>query len=182
MQLNSPQNLDNLFDALGDAVFIHDRDGRFLAVNNAVEKMYGYPRDYFIGKSPLDFMVPGRNDPDSVKAHFASCLSEDRVERFDFWSIRADDSEFLKEVVLTKGQFNGVVSVIAIGRDVTDRRHLELELEDSKRHSDHLIEAFETVSEGVAVVDAEDRFVFCSKSFRKNNQAAIDYLSPGCFF
>ncbi len=182
MQLDNPQNHDNLFDAIGDAIFIQNRDGKFLAVNNAVEKMYGYPRDYFIGKSPSDFMAPGKNDPDSIKAHFTGCISENGVERFEFWALRADGSVFLKEVVLTKGQFNGKACVIAIGRDVSDRKHLELELESAKRRTEHLVEAFEAVTEGVAVVDAEDRFVFCSKSFRKNNQAAIDYLSPGCFF
>ncbi len=175
-------NYEKMFNAIGDLIFIQDHEGRFLAVNRAVEKMYGYPTDYFLGKSLLDLQVSEQNDLDCIKSYFTKCLSQDTEERFEYWAVKADGSEFIKEVVLTKGEFNGAVCVIAIGRDITDKKYLELELKKKKIKSDNLTEAFDSITESVAIVDAEDRLVFCSKLFRTHNYVAIDSLSPGCLF
>ena len=56
----------DLFDSTSDAIYIQDNEGRFLMVNRGAELMYGYPREYFVGKTPEFLSAPGMNDLEKV--------------------------------------------------------------------------------------------------------------------
>jgi ethanolamine utilization protein EutM len=58
----SEQSIRELFNSVDDAIYIQDKDGKFLDVNRGAVEMYGYDRDYFIGKTPAVLAAPGKND------------------------------------------------------------------------------------------------------------------------
>ena len=49
-----------VLDAISEAIYIQDAEGRFLDVNDGVVRMYGYPRSFFIGQTPNALSEIGR--------------------------------------------------------------------------------------------------------------------------
>ncbi len=128
---------ENLLEAIIDGVYIHDLQGNFITVNSSVEKAYGHPKSYFIGKSPADFSAPGMNDLGAVKACFQKCVTENSPQKLEFWAVCADGSIFPKEVVISPGIFRGEKVIIAVAREISERKKLEDELR-GKAENDHL--------------------------------------------
>lgn len=113
-----------LFNAVGEAIYVQDRDGRFLDVNCGAEAMYGYPRERFIGNTPDFLSAPGRNDLSQL-GHFIEAAFGGEPQQFEFWGVRANGEIFPKELRLYKGTYLGQDAVIALATDITARKTVE---------------------------------------------------------
>lgn len=123
----SEQSFRSLFDSLQEAVYVQDEEGTFIAVNRGASKMYGYPQEWFVGKTPLDVAAPGMNDLDAlVPAHQKVLKGE--PQSFEFWALRSDGTPFPKEVHQTKGKWFGKDVVFAVALDITERKKHEEQL------------------------------------------------------
>lgn len=60
--MESEKSYHGLFNTIKEAIYIQDSDGRFLNVNDGAVTMYGYPREFFIGKTPEVLSAEGLND------------------------------------------------------------------------------------------------------------------------
>lgn len=123
----SEQSFRSLFNSLREAVYVQDEKGTFLAVNEGASKMYGYPQEWFIGKSPLDVAAPGMNDLDALVPAHQKAL-EGEPQSFEFWALRFDGTPFPKEVHQTKGKWFGKDVVFAVALDITERKKHEEQL------------------------------------------------------
>jgi PAS domain S-box-containing protein len=150
---HSEESYRGLFNGVGEAIFVQDREGRFLDVNAAAERMYGYPPDYFIGKSPLDLSAPGKNDFNALTVALAKAFAGEH-QRFEFWGQRAGGEVFPKEVRLVRGTYNGQNVVFASADDITERKRVEEALSSSEARFRTIIE---NASTGILVADAETR-------------------------
>lgn len=121
---NSEASYRGLFDAVRDAIYIQDKDGRFLDVNEGAIKMYGYPKDSFIGKTPEFLGAPGKNDFGKITQAISNAFLGN-PQQFEFWGLRSDRSIFPKEVRLYKGVYFGQDAVIAVAQDITERKQAE---------------------------------------------------------
>ena len=54
----SEQRFRDLFNAINDVIYTHDLEGRFISVNPALCKAFGYEEDELIGRRASDFMKP----------------------------------------------------------------------------------------------------------------------------
>ncbi len=113
-----------LFDSVSEAIYVQARDGSFLDVNRGAVEMYGFPREYFIGKMPADVGAPGKNDLKKVELCFRKALKGE-PQQFEFWGLRSNGEIFLKDVRLYKGTYFGDDVVIALAQDITQRRQAE---------------------------------------------------------
>lgn len=120
-----------IIDSLNDAIYILDINGCFLDVNSAAEKLYGYEKEYFIGKNPGFLSAPGMNNMDQVAGFIEEAFNGKPV-RFEFWGLRKDGSIFPKEVSLTPGMWFNEKAVIAIGREMSERKKVEESLRISE--------------------------------------------------
>jgi len=113
-----------IFDGVTDAIYLQDEDGHFLHVNRAAELMYGYPRDYFTGKTPEFLSAPAKNNltliSEAVRKAFAG-----EPQYFEFWGVHKDGTIFPKDVRLSPGTYFGKKVVIAVARDITERKRAE---------------------------------------------------------
>lgn len=117
----------NLFDTVTEAIYIQDKDGKFIDVNNGVLKMYGYDKSELIGNTPEFLSAPDKNDLSNV----ALCLKEalkGKTQKFDFWGKRKNGEIFLKEVILNKGYYLGKDVIIATARDNSNKKKAEIEI------------------------------------------------------
>ncbi len=120
----SESTYKGIINSLNDAIYIMDKEGHFLDVNAAAERLYGYDKEYFIGKNPGFLSAPGLNDLDQTISYIKEAYNGKTV-RFEFWGLRKDGSVFPKEISLTPGMWFGQKVVIAVGREMTERKKAE---------------------------------------------------------
>ncbi|HEX2191262.1 MAG TPA: PAS domain S-box protein [Longimicrobiaceae bacterium] len=120
----SEESYRGLFDNLSELVYIQDLEGRFLNVNEAVVRAYGYSREELVGETPGILADPGRVDVEDTMARFERAVAGE-PQRFEWWGRRRDGSIFPKEVVLTRSTYFGQEAVIAVARDITERKQAE---------------------------------------------------------
>jgi PAS domain S-box-containing protein len=115
-----------IFDGSADAMVLWDADIRFVDVNRAYTRMYGFTRDEVIGTT-----LDGRLPPEAV-AQRSACIraalaGEERV--LETTTLRKNGEAFCVELRYLPIVHLGVPHVLAIGRDITERRAAEAERE-----------------------------------------------------
>lgn len=140
-----------LFDAVPEAIYVQDREGRLLAVNRAVVAMYGYAVDQLLGQTPAKLAALERVELAALHERVAKAF-EGEPQTFGWWGRRKDGSEFPTELTLSRGRLFGQQVIVTIARDVSDRLRRELALSASE---DRYRAVFEVASDGMLIVDAE---------------------------
>jgi two-component system cell cycle sensor histidine kinase/response regulator CckA len=140
-----------LFDAVSEAIYVQDREGRFLAVNRAVVAMYGYSVEELLGKTPEMLAALDRVDLEAIHERVRKAF-DGEPQTFGWWGRRKDGSEFPKELTVSRARFFGEDVVVTIAHDVSDRLQRELELLASEGRYRAV---FEVASDGMLIVDAE---------------------------
>ena len=123
----SEKSYRDLFNNATDAIYIQDREGRFLDVNQGAVDMYGYPKEFFIGKTPGFLSAPGKNDMKKIIG-FVEDAFNGKPRQYDFWGIRKNKEVFPKIVRSKKGLYLGQEVVITFALDITERKKAEEEL------------------------------------------------------
>ena len=156
----SEKTYRNLIDHASDAIYVQDRDGRFLDVNRGAVRMYGIDREVLVGSTPDLVSAPGRNDfealQDALEAAFAG-----EPQRFEFWGKRADGSVFPKEVRLERASYFGKEVVVAFALDISERHAADEALRESERRFRLVAENARDV---VMLHDAEGNTLWASPS------------------
>lgn len=130
--LISEESYKGLFNNATDAIYIQDKDGKFVDVNLGAEKMYGYPREYFIGKFPDILSAPGKNDKKRIAKYMQKAFNGE-PQKFEFWGIDKSGRVFPKEVRLNKGSYFGEEVIIAFAQDISERKQALEALKESQR-------------------------------------------------
>ncbi|MBI3244793.1 MAG: PAS domain S-box protein [Chloroflexi bacterium] len=146
-----------LFDSVAEAVYIQDWNGRFLDVNQGAVEMYGYPREFFIGKTPEFLSAPGKNDPERIIELFKRAFAGE-PQLFEFWGRRRNGEAFPKEVRLYKGSYFGQEVLIALAQDITERKQAEVQLRQLSR-------AVEQSPVSIVITDKEGNIEYVNSRF-----------------
>jgi len=172
---SSEETYRGLFDTLTELVYIQDLQGRFVNVNEAVVRAYGYPREEVVGQTPDLLAAPGTVDPEAFAATFARAVAGE-PQRFEWWGRRKDGSIFPKDVSIQRSTYFGQDVVIAVARDISERKEAEAALRRSEEHFRRLIE---NASDIITIVDAEGFIRYQSPALTRILGYAQDELN-GC--
>lgn len=159
---NIEQSYQNLFHTVTEAIYIQDEDGYFIDVNKGAEKMYGYCREEFIGRTPAFLSAPGKNDMVYITNLIAKTFTSGKSQQFEFWGKRKNGEIFLKEVICNKGIYCGKEVLITTARDISKRRLAEMALRESEEkfarifHLSPDVILLTRISDGV-IVDINNR-------------------------
>jgi len=151
LQSENENSYRELFNNVADALYIQDESGIFLDVNEGAVRMYGYPKEILLGKTPLFVSAPGRNDLDAIAA-MAKLAYNGEPQHFEFWGLRANGEIFPKEVRIVNGTYFGKKVNIAMAQDITERKLSEIALQKSERRFRELIEL---AVDGIMIVSTE---------------------------
>jgi len=66
LMIKSEKQFRDLFNSITDLIYTQDMEGRFIAANPAMHKLFGYDMDEFLGHPAADFMEP------SLRSDFTS--------------------------------------------------------------------------------------------------------------
>ncbi len=130
----------SLFDNAIDAIYIQDKNGIFLDVNNAAVKMYGYSKEELIGKDPSFVSAPGKNDMKNIGKKLKKAF-QGEPQIFEFWGKDKNGRIFPKIVRLAKGRYNGQDIVFAYALDITEIKEKEQLLKESEEKYKKLAES-----------------------------------------
>lgn len=124
----SEQRFRQLFEKLGDAVFVTKLDGadfgRILEVNPAAESQTGYTRNELLEKNILtDIRLFGEADAE-IEKWTGKLLSGNNVNAIEK-KRRKDGTEYWTEVVITPIDYNGMKASLSINHDITKRKRNE---------------------------------------------------------
>jgi PAS domain S-box-containing protein len=120
-----------VIEASRDAMVAIDRKGRVILFNPAAERIFGIPASEMGGES-LDRLLPETFREDHrghVRAFFEGGGPGGAIEKtLELPARRGDGSQFPAEISLSSGQASGETFVLAIIRDVSERKRAEEEL------------------------------------------------------
>lgn len=142
---NMNSRLRALIQAIPDMVIFKDVGGRHLLVNRTVEELSGHSAAEIIGKTAEELMPPGpaaacRNSDEAAMARRIPIHTEEQL-------IAQDGSLVYIDMVKTAmvDERDNVIGLVAVGRDVTDRRRAEEVLRKSEEKYRELVESVNSI-------------------------------------
>ncbi len=157
----SIESFEDLFDSISDAIYIQKKDGKFLQVNKGAVEMYGYDREYFIGKTPEFLAAPGKVDMEKTLGYLEKAIAGE-PQQFEWWGKRKNGEVFPKEIVLNPGTYFGERVVIAIARDISER----FESQEQIRKNEELFrQLFQNAHIGIAMMDEHQEIRLVNDAF-----------------
>lgn len=127
----SEESYRGLFDNASEAIYILDSSGVFLDVNINGQKMYGYSKDEIVGLTPKDIAEPEMNDFSEIKRKLKLAY-QGHSQTLEFWGRRKNGDVIPNEIILSKGNYFGLQVVMAMARDVSERKNAEAILKESE--------------------------------------------------
>jgi diguanylate cyclase (GGDEF)-like protein/PAS domain S-box-containing protein len=117
-----------ILERLPDAVVAADRTGRVVFVNALAEELFGYSRGELLGQ-PVQTIWPTRVRERYVR-NMELYFATEHPLRFSTaaWGLRRDGSEFIGEMSWGILETSGGPILLAVGRDVSERRAAEARL------------------------------------------------------
>ncbi len=121
MKTNVRAPLSDIMDLLLDAICVVDKDGRFISVSGACERIFGYTPEEMIGRPMIELVYPEDRPKtlrqvDKIMDGYLQRHFENRYVRKDgqvvhiMWSARWSENDQVR---------------VAVARDITERKNAE---------------------------------------------------------
>ena len=149
--------LRTLINTLPDLVWLKDTDGVFMACNARFEQLYGASESQIIGKTDYDFV--DRQLADSFREHDRRAMEADGPSVNEEWlTFAADGYRGLFETIKTpmRDRSGKLVGVLGMARDISGRKQLERELEQSERK---LHDIYDSVGDCIEIISMDGRIL-----------------------
>jgi PAS domain S-box-containing protein len=116
-----------ILNHFNDVIFLVDQEGRFVFVNKASEKRTGIPTETFIGRHFLEITDPKYHE--FAQSTFQKALNGEKVPPVEMERQTESGKKITVEVRWTTIYEDGApVALLAVSRDVTDRKLTEAAL------------------------------------------------------
>lgn len=131
-QQDSNELFKIVFEYAPDAYYLNDLWGRFIDGNKAAEALTGYRKEELVGKSfvKLDLLAKGQV-PRALSLLVKNALGKSTGPD-EFKLKRKDGSEVFVEIRTYLAVIKGQTVVLGIARDITERRKVQEQLEESR--------------------------------------------------
>ncbi|MCG8549167.1 MAG: PAS domain S-box protein [Desulfobacterales bacterium] len=168
------QRIKTFFNSINDAIFIHPlkKDGfaPFVEVNDIACKRYGYTHDELMNLSAPD--ITARPDVNGhAEPNYRKKLLEKRQLVFETFHIKKSGETFPVEINSNIFHQNGKPYILAVVRDITDRKIAEKELRKSEQAFRNLFDNHAAVK---LIIDPDTGCIISA------NKAAADFYGWPC--
>ncbi len=170
-----------IFEEAADGILTIDQRGVIQDVNLAACRMFGYGPGDVVGRNvSMLCPEPHRTAHDGYLHNYLS-TGEARIigKGREVQGQRKDGSLFPLHLAVSEVMIEGQRLFTGILYDLSALHAARARAEESQRI---LNAAIESLSEGFALYDADDRLVICNRTYREMYHAAADILVPGVHF
>jgi len=148
-----------LFNKSRDLIILHRFDaggsiGQIIEVNDTACEKLGYSKEELLNFTPSDLL-----DHDAAKNETPEGLSEGRESRYERELRTRDGDKIIVEFNSFRLTFNGEDCVLAIGRDITNRKKAEQELRKSEERYRTYVS---NISDSIIELDSQMIFTYVS--------------------
>lgn len=137
---NSEESYRGLFNSISDAVYILDSDGSFIDLNESALEIAGFSREELLGKTEEFLDAPTKNDIVQIMKNIKQVFESGIPYKFEFWLQKKTGIVIPCEVLINKVKYFGKDVLIAISRDITERKMIEDELNNYQAQLENNIE------------------------------------------
>jgi PAS domain S-box-containing protein len=158
--------MQKVLDACPSPTRMSTIDGETLYRNPASCKLYGDRAriaDYYVQPDDSEALVDALTRTGSI--------DDFRVQQYD-----ADDEVFWASISARLIEFEGRQVIVSNTTNITDMITAQ---EQTRQASDRLIDAIESLAEGFALYDKDDRLVLANSRYRAMHAISADVLVPG---
>ncbi len=149
-----------------DAIFRYDRECRRIYVNRTVERVSGKSREELLGRSPTEYIPLPSLDAMEVEQCIRTVF-ENATSCEHMMKLYGKDGEerIIHNVFVPELSSDGSVeTVLCIGRDITDRKHMEEKLQERQAFLHSLLEA---IPVPVFYKDREGRYLGFNRAYEE---------------
>jgi PAS domain S-box-containing protein len=132
----SEERFRKIFNNTKDAIFIVNPDGSFADINEAACAMLGYTKEELLGKTVNDIVSP--RQAEKLPKSFIIKMAEEGLY-FESENIRKDGTRIAVEAGNSMVEIGGEKKILAIFRDITERKKAEKELQDYRNHLERMV-------------------------------------------
>jgi PAS domain S-box-containing protein len=136
----SEETFLNIFNNSVIAIYVINKEGKFLEVNQAALDFYLCERKDLIGKNFSVVEADGKNDLNKITELMKLCMNG-TPQQFEFWAKKKNGAVFPKTVKVEKGTYFGETVIFAYAVDITERKKAEETLKESEAFQKALIES-----------------------------------------
>ncbi|MDP6635430.1 MAG: PAS domain S-box protein [Phycisphaerae bacterium] len=139
--VRSEENYRSIFNGTNEALFIHDTaTGQVLDVNQTMLDMYGLTYDEALSASVEDLSADAQQYSGGEALEMIRRAAEEGPQLFEWRAKRKNGEIFWAEVMLKRVTIGAQDRVMAIVRDITDRKRAEEARSASEQHYRTLVE------------------------------------------
>jgi len=152
-----------LFENVNDVIFAYDPEFTVLSVSPSVEKILGYKPEEIVGKKfqELNLLMP--ESLEAAMNNALHVLEGERISSSIYEFIKKDGTKGFGEITSSPLIREGkVIGVIAVARDITERKQMEAKLQHTTKRLQTLLE---TASEGIITANPQENITFVNKAF-----------------
>lgn len=146
--IRSEQKFRAIFESAHDAIFLISADSAYIDCNPAASELFRCSKEDILAGTPQCFSPPfqpgGFKTIDNAREHIGDAL-QGKPQCFEWRHRRPDGSEFDSLVVLSRFELDGEPMLVAIVRDISQRKSLEEQLHHAQK-----MEAVGQLAGGVA--------------------------------
>lgn len=125
-----------IFESSNDAIFIFSTDGRLIEANPGASKIYGYTHEEFLKLTGTDFVAP--ENYKEFSQFMEQALSGKRYF-IESVHLHKDGTPIYVEISGTSFMYNDAVHLLAVVREITERKKVQWEQEEAARRKDQFL-------------------------------------------
>ncbi len=126
-----------LFEGINDAVMVYNQQGEFLDCNRITLQRLGYSREEFLRLKITDIVHPEFQPTMQINQENLWAEESRVVEAVHR---RKDDQTIQVEINAQRIEYRGEPAILAVGRDISERKQTEEELRRYRHHLEELVE------------------------------------------
>jgi PAS domain S-box-containing protein len=172
-----------LFEHAHDAIFLL-KEGVFVDCNPIAEQMFGVARTNLLNRMPIDFSPDEQptgelsRDQAQDKIHLAM---EVEPQYFEWRHLRPDGTMFDVHIGLSPIEIDEQVFLMAILRDITEKKRIELELRENEKKYKDLSQEFnallDAIPDSILLQSRDLEIVWANRAAMANFSEGIENLA-----